>query len=307
LDAAARFLQDATILCQRKGSAKIRLEIGVAQSRLRQAKGDLEGAQEALQAAQRLGHAAPPTSLALFRLGTQRAWLHLALGEVDEVTRWTSSAAADHALPVPFCDVLHILQARVHLAQNEPDRALACLAALHRSDAGTGQLGGSVESRLLQALAFEARGEHAAALNALQQSLELAVPERYVRPYLVPGLPVAKLLAAFCRERARPAHLQYYAHRLLGMTGPGVETALRRSFAAAVPGARSRQPLLEPLTRRERDVLRLLATDLTSPEMAEELIIAVSTVRTHIKNIYGKLNVHSRFEAIQEATALQLL
>jgi LuxR family maltose regulon positive regulatory protein len=307
LDVAASLLQDATALCQHRGSAKSQVEVWVARSRLRQAQGDLEGAQEALRAAKRVACVGPPTSLTRFRLATQGARLHLALGEVDEVARWTSSVEAERSLPVPLCDVLHTLQARVHLARGEPDRALACLDALHRSAETAGRLGGIVELGLLQALAFEARGDRAAALDALEQSLELAVPEGYVRIYLDAGPPAAQLLAALCRDRSRRAHLQRYAHRMLEAAGEGTDTGRRSSFSVAVPGAGSPQPLVEPLTPRERDVLRFLATDLTSPEIAEELIIAVSTVRTHIKNIYGKLNAHSRFEAIQQAMALQLL
>jgi LuxR family maltose regulon positive regulatory protein len=65
--------------------------------------------------------------------------------------------------------------------------------------------------------------------------------------------------------------------------------------------------LVEPLSKREAEVLRLLATDLTSPEMAQELVLSVHTVRSHIKSIYAKLDAHSRYEAIARATELNLL
>jgi LuxR family maltose regulon positive regulatory protein len=67
------------------------------------------------------------------------------------------------------------------------------------------------------------------------------------------------------------------------------------------------QPLLEPLSERELEVLRLLATGRSNPEIGQELFIATSTVRSHLKNIYGKLNVHRRWDAVQRAEELGLL
>ena len=83
---------------------------------------------------------------------------------------------------------------------------------------------------------------------------------------------------------------------------------LKRAFTSSLPEARPEPTtLLDPLTDREVEVLRLLAADLSSPEIARELTIAVSTVRTHRKNIYSKLDVHSRYEAVLRAKELQLL
>jgi ATP/maltotriose-dependent transcriptional regulator MalT len=92
--------------------------------------------------------------------------------------------------------------------------------------------------------------------------------------------------------------MKRYIHKLLAALGKQ-EDVQPSSF---IP-----QPLVEPLSEREREVLRLLAAGLESPEIARELIIGVSTARTHIKNIYGKLDVHGRVQAIERARVLGLV
>jgi LuxR family maltose regulon positive regulatory protein len=143
-------------------------------------------------------------------------------------------------------------------------------------------------------------------MKALGQSLRLAAPEGYVRIYLDQGTAAARLLAAFCQDQTHPAELQRYARTVLDAFDPHVRGEKGQSLTASPAAARSRA-LVEPLTQRETQVLHLLTTDLSSPEIADELIIAVSTVRSHIKNIYRKLDVHSRFEAIHQAATLQLV
>jgi LuxR family maltose regulon positive regulatory protein len=120
-----------------------------------------------------------------------------------------------------------------------------------------------------------------------------------VRVFADVGEPMIELL----RQAAARGMASDYAGRLLAAFGA---EAQRRT------GAREQErtpspPLIEPLSERELEVLRLLTTRLSSTEMAEELVLSVNTVRSHIKNIYGKLNVHSRADAVQRAEELGLL
>ena len=109
-------------------------------------------------------------------------------------------------------------------------------------------------------------------------------------------------MAALLRQAASRGIAPAYVTKLLSaFEAPESETT------AAKPHIPSAQPLVEPLSEREMDVLRLLSTGLSNPEIADELTIAVSTVRSHCKSIYGKLNVHKRWDAVHRAQELGLL
>jgi LuxR family maltose regulon positive regulatory protein len=123
--------------------------------------------------------------------------------------------------------------------------------------------------------------------------LSLAEPEGYVRIFVDEGEPMAELL----RHAASRGIAPTYVAKLLA--------AFEVEGLAVSPS--NLQPLIEPLSERELEVLRLLTTHLSSTEIADELVISVNTVRSHIKSIYSKLNVHSRMDAVQRAKELELL
>jgi LuxR family maltose regulon positive regulatory protein len=140
-----------------------------------------------------------------------------------------------------------------------------------------------IEILILQALAHHAHGSDGAAHAALARALALAEPEGYARTFLDEGPPLAALL----RNLTPPASA--YARELLA------------AFDAPASGAPGKHALIEPLSERELDVLRLLATDLDGPAIARELVVSLSTLRTHTRNIYGKLGVNSRRAAVRRA------
>jgi LuxR family maltose regulon positive regulatory protein len=144
-------------------------------------------------------------------------------------------------------------------------------------------------------MARQAQGAAPAALAALERALAVAQPEGYVRTFVDEGLPMAGLLR---QALARGSSVEY-VRRLLD--------AFEREAAALLSSPPDQAGLVEPLSERELEVLRLLSTHLSSTEMAQGLFISVNTVRSHIKNIYGKLGVHSRGEAVARAQKLNLL
>jgi LuxR family maltose regulon positive regulatory protein len=148
-----------------------------------------------------------------------------------------------------------------------------------------------IEILVLQALAHQAHGDTAAALTPLERAVTLAEPEDYARIFTDEGPPMAALLATAARRGIAPG----YVRRLLTTFG---ETPERPTRAAG---------LVESLSDRELDVLRLLATDLGGPDIARELGVSLNTVRTHTKNIYAKLGVNNRRAAVRRATDLDLL
>jgi LuxR family maltose regulon positive regulatory protein len=148
-----------------------------------------------------------------------------------------------------------------------------------------GRTGTVIEVLVLQALA-----DHAGA--ALKRALTLAEPEGYARVFLDAGPAIVPMLTAIAKQDGAPP----LAGQLLAAATP---TAARR--ATVRPG------LVEPLSGRELDVLRLLGTDLNGPDIARELVVSLNTVRTHTKNIYAKLGVTSRRAAVRRADELGLL
>jgi LuxR family maltose regulon positive regulatory protein len=307
LDAAARHLDQGLRLGRHWVGANTLVSAAVTQSRLRQYSGDGEGAFKALDEAERLGHVRD-SAPAMHRLARQRAWLKLSIGDLDGADHLVRrlDGPFGHATfggnsPASFREAQQILQARVHLGRGHAEPALAVLDQIEPATEAAGRFGRIIEISLLKALALQAQGRTSAALVQLVRSLELAEPERYVRIYLDEGASVAALLETLCQSQGIPSHLQCYAQGLLG----ALDSSSREVIEPEISVSTSR--LVEPLTRRERQVLRLVLAGLSGPEIAQELVIANSTVKSHIKSIYGKLGVHSRHEAIERAKALKLV
>ena len=143
---------------------------------------------------------------------------------------------------------------------------------------------------MLQALARQARGDIPAALAVLRRALTLAEPEGYVRVFVDEGPPMASLL----RAAAKQGIARNYVRRLLA------------AVSKTEHDSPVKQALIDPLSERELDVLRLLGTDLDGPDIARELMVSLNTVRTHTKNIYTKLAVTNRRAAVRRAAELDL-
>ncbi|NEP20033.1 MAG: helix-turn-helix transcriptional regulator, partial [Leptolyngbya sp. SIO4C1] len=173
----------------------------------------------------------------------------------------------------------------IHQTTDLLTRLLAAAEAQERT-------GSIIKILVVLALANEAQGDVAAAMTSLERALTLAEPEGYVRIFAECGSLMARLLQEAMNRRITPT----YTNRLL--------TALETWGHPLTP---SPPPLIEPLSQRELEVLRLLTTELTGPEIARELVVALSTVRTHTKRIYSKLNVTNRRAAVKRAAELELI
>jgi LuxR family maltose regulon positive regulatory protein len=181
---------------------------------------------------------------------------------------------------------------------------LAALADAH------GLVGCLLEVRAFEALALNATGDQGAALGVLRRVLALAEAHGYRRLLLDLGAPMRELLAAFRRRQPAEDPLMVYVLELLAAFGePG-----KILGGAAPPGAPAvayrplpEARLVEPLSERELQVLRLIAAGYSNREIADELYIGLSTVKTHINNIYGKLGVSRRTRAIVRARELRIL
>jgi LuxR family maltose regulon positive regulatory protein len=261
-------------------------------ARICEAQGDRDSALENIEQAERLGQGsdyALVTALAT----DLRVRLWLAQGNLMAAERW----AQEHPFqPADELDAaIEIEQAAVAwmlIAQDRLDEALSLLALLLEAAQAAGRTAHVIKVRALQALAFQAQGDDGRASPALEHVLPLAEPEGYVRTFVDEGEPMARLLRRALAGGIAPG----YVSRLLAAFG--------ESLSTASPAA---QALVEPLTEREMEVLRLIAGGLSNREIARQLVVAVSTVKTHINHVYGKLEVKNRTQAVARARTLGLL
>jgi len=187
---------------------------------------------------------------------------------------------------------MRVARAALRLAQDDPHGAAATLAPVLASSARVGWRTWLVEALLLEAIARDALADPAAAGRALERSLDLAEPDGTILMFLVH--PAPDLLERYARQRTAHAALIAQILDLLAGNQPAPRPAGPR-------------PPLEPLSNAEIRVLRYLPTHLTAPEIARELSVSTSTVKTHLRNLYAKLNAHGRTEAVESARAIGLL
>jgi LuxR family maltose regulon positive regulatory protein len=191
---------------------------------------------------------------------------------------------------------IRIATATLRLAQRDPWAALTELAPILDGTAPVNLGFWQVMAYVLEAAAREALGEHAAADSAIERALDLAEPDGALTPFLL--APSPGLLDRHVRRHTSHASLIAAIAAMLAPTQPVSPPARPRS---------STEPLPEPLSGSEIRVLRYLPTNLNAPEIARELYVSLNTVKTHIRNLYGKLGTHTRAEAVERARALGLL
>ena len=273
---------------------------------LLRARGDLDGAADLLDQAQRLYlHGFLPD---VHPVPAVKARVRIAQGRLPDAWDWAHESGVTPADPPAYlAEYNQLTLARLVVSQHgaEPDeqRLDDVLGLLDRvvDDATAGGRGGSlVEAHLVRALAHRARGHRDRALADLARALTDGVPAGYVRLFLDEGPPLAELLDA---ARQRP-DVREHAARLLAAAAAGPESG---AGSGAPLGADPARAGAEALSDRELEVLRLLATELSGPDIARHLYVSVNTLRTHTKHIFTKLDVTTRQAAVRRATELGLL
>jgi LuxR family maltose regulon positive regulatory protein len=296
LDAAAAHLEAGRALGGELAFPRDPCRSRLVRARLLQAEGNLESAVPILDEAERLYLA--EFSPDVRPVAALRARLQIAHGRLGDARAWAARANVSPTDTLTFVrEYEHTTLARLLVAEaTEGDAgalapAIELLGRLLELAEGGRRDGSRLEILVVTALARDARGERTAAFAALDAALEIAAPEGYVRVFLDEGSAMIRLLKAAAKRPGTPA----YVHDLV------------RAAAGGDPRVPARGSLVEPLSERELEVLRLLRGDLDGPDIANELVVSLNTLRTHTKNIYAKLGVSSRRAAVTRAEELGLL
>jgi LuxR family maltose regulon positive regulatory protein len=293
LEAALENTLQAIDLCQQWGHFVNLAASLVLLSRLKQAQGDLDSAQQAILKAEELTRSHTLALRAESWVTGFRAGLWLAQGNLEAANRWAKECGLGKVAESSYLrEAEYLSLVRVYLATEQSDRALELTRELQSAAEASGRIGNVIETLVLRALAYQAKDDFSQALTALEWALTLAQPEGYIRVFLNEGTLMAELLRRAGSQGIKP---QFVAELL--------------SEFVQISGSEDShwQPLIEPLSERELEILQLLADGLSNLDIAERLVITAGTVKAHTASIYRKLNVNSRSQAAAQARKLGLL
>ncbi len=228
-----------------------------------------------------------------------QAKMNLVRGEIDAAGRWAQ--ANDLVVDGDFeshREIEYLVLARVYIAQKRFEEARSLVERIYRTAQETGKRHTELEGLVLLALVFSMQGETDQAFAYLETALSIGEPEGFIRIFVDEGSPMAHLLYNALSRGVAPE----YVSRLLAAF-PGAEP----EQAEATKTQAHETELVEPMSERELEVLQLIAEGLTNREIASRLYLSLNTVKAHSRNIYGKLGVHNRTQAVARARALGVL
>jgi LuxR family maltose regulon positive regulatory protein len=272
------------------------------------ARGDIEGAFSTIQQGEdwfALTQVADTGAGTLLALG--KVWLWLGQSRLEPAThlfeshqRWAEETDLGHLQRLTLVR-LHLARNRLNPPEPFPPDVIETLSQHLALSETRGWLGQVIETLVLQALVCQAQGDSTAALTSLERVLTLAEPEGFIRTFVDEGPAMAELLRQAHSRNIRP---DYVSKLLTAFSDVPSEI----SDVGLDPTAPSKiQNLVEPLSQRELELLHLVADGRSNQEIAQELFLAVGTVKKHLNNIFGKLGVSSRTQAVARARELDLL
>jgi LuxR family maltose regulon positive regulatory protein len=301
LESAKRYVLDGIQLCERVGYIMDQAVGYCYLARINLAQGDIDSAQDACQSAKELSQLMKDYLYVRRWVEDCQVRLWATQGNFESLERWVQTCGLSlEDTPNFKRDMDHIILARafVELAQYRPassylEDALTLLSKLQMMAEDAKWNGKLIEILILQAMALQIAMREEQALHALNKAISLAQPEGYIRTFVDEGLPMGLLLETLLKNGAD----NDYAQKLYATF----------EFNRTADHVLSTQSMIEPLSSRELDVMSMLATELSGPEIANEMSIALSTLRFHTRNIYGKLQVNNRRTAVRKARDLDLI
>ncbi len=321
IESAARFLSKGEELGGQGELVGWQYRLRLAQARVKQNQGDLDGALDLLYEAERLYVRTPLPVVRPIPAMKARIWLDQ--GRLTEAMGWVRerNLSIDEELGY-LHEYEHLTLARVLIARHMQDPgepihgAMGFLERLLRAAESGGRIGSAIEILALNSLAFEAAGDLPRALESLDRAIALAEPEGYVRIFVDEGPRMAELLARLPLARTSGTRgMETYVRAVLAAFGRSGPSRTMKATLSPKPGiapeASPRRPLQqglhEPLSRRELEVLGLIGQGLSNKEIGERLFLALDTIKGHNRRIFDKLDVKRRTEALARARELGLL
>ena len=299
LEAALQYAKESVKLAERWEQADLLHHSYTCLANVLIETGDVDEASEIVQKAKLLANRVSTWFSRISEL--QEVRLNIAKGDLQPALLWMQA----HEFTRDYLSDGRNLQlgnmvASIYAEQRKYPEALQVLDKIESEIGKPGTLHEVIKALILQALILQETGKSQAALSALERALRLAEPEGFVRVFIRKGAQMTGLLRKVAARGLQPT----FVSKLLS----ALEVDTRTLKLPVPPEQPSMIPgrLVEPLSERELEVLRLLGSPLSIPEIAERLIVSPNTVRSHVKSIYGKLDVHNRMEAIELARELRL-
>lgn len=268
-------------------------------------RGDLAGAEATIH---QMENFAPGSQLPPWIANQMTSWqarLWLTQNKLEEISQWVAGRGFDFAIeskPLDEIDFFllfdYIILARLLIAEGRLGEAGRLLQHLFQAAESGGRTSKVIEIQILQALAFQAGGETDLAVPTLARALTLARPEGFVRTFIDEGQPVARLLCEAHNQGIAPDYVRFLLAAF--SSTDAVEVDPRSSLT-------DQSELVETLSKRELQVLQLISEGLSNREIADRLFLSINTIKVHTRNIYGKLGVNNRTQAVATARALQIL
>ncbi len=282
-------------------------------------RGDLVDAEETIQKMENRAQETHPPPWIANQMAAWQARLWLAQNKPEAASRWAKEHGLDAgAQPPPQQEIGffqlfdYLVLARLLIVLGRPEESAGLLQHLLKVAEAGGRTSKVIEIKILQALAYQAGGETDRAMSALEEALDLGEPEGFIRIFVDEGRPIETLLRQMKAKDGKKGYIDKLFVAFGGETVSGPElhpfdSAQDRLFTPSAPLRTSPQPLVEPLSERELEVLTLIAEGLTNREIAHRLYLSPNTVKVHSRNIYGKLDSHSRTQAVARARDLGIL
>jgi LuxR family maltose regulon positive regulatory protein len=283
-------------------------------ARIRHARGEWQGSHEAIQKAWELALQTEATNFDDLFVELCRAKLDILRGDLDTAGNWVQARGlADELDPAELDQKedyyrYHVLKyellvmARWLISMDRYQSALRLMDKLCKKMEEQGRIHLMIEALLLRSIAFQKLGDHTQAMRSFNRCLVLAAPGGYVRLFLDEGPAIRVLL----QEAVKSGIAVEYASKLLAAF-EDESTQREGDFLVSHPQKNTTPSLLEPLTEREIELLSLIAEGLSNQEIARRLFISLPTVKWHTSNIYGKLGVRNRTQAVIQARSLGVL
>jgi LuxR family maltose regulon positive regulatory protein len=291
LEKANIYLQKALESSHISGNLEFEIGAHLLLARLHLAQGDPMSANQALEQARQLEQSSPIPLRTHNRWLDMQAFIALWQGDLEAAGKLVAELAPNTDA-YPFYRFLSLVPARYALARGDKAEATLLLDSAIQSARKSDWIFGLIAALILKTLAAPTPEN---ALHILEEAMELAQPHRFIRTFAEAGPRLVPLL----QEAARRGIYPVYVGEIL-------------SAFPAKPAARERMissgdGILESLSARELEVLRLMAAGLSNRQIARQLVLSLGTIKTHLHNIYGKLEAHNRLQAVDRARELELL